>query len=115
MRPNETVPAQHAPDEGTLTERSLTLWVHTEELWRDLEAAAGLSCYELGRFKEWAALGPKHFGGDNHDLDAMIQWAREHGIPYTEERAVHYAGTTGIVDPASEELTLAPGQATPGD
>jgi hypothetical protein len=83
--------------------------VHTEELWRDLEAAAGLPRYALGRFKQWNALGPAHFDGKTYDLDAMIRWAREQGIPFTEERAVHYRGTTGVVDLASEHLALSPG------
>ncbi|WP_280248363.1 MULTISPECIES: hypothetical protein [Nocardia] len=97
---NTTAPT----DVGTETDRALTLWVHTEELWRDLEAAAGLAAYELGRFKEWNALGPKYFQARDHDLDAMIGWARAHGIPYTDERAVHYSGTTGIVDLTNEQL-----------
>lgn len=86
---------------GAETERNLTLWVHTEELWRDLEATAGLA---LGRFKEWNSLGPAHFSADRFDLDLMIAWARAHGVPHTEERAVHYNGTTGVVDLASEQL-----------
>lgn len=91
---------------GTETHRMLTIWVHTEELWRELETAAGLSRFELGRFKEWAALDPRHFDSGRYDLDAMIGWAHAHGIPYTEERAVHYRGTTGVVEPTAEQLTL---------
>lgn len=105
---DESPNAEPARDQGVVTSRTLTLWVHTAELWRDLEAAAGLNKHALGRFKEWNALGPAHFGDDTYDLDAMIRWAREQGIPYSEEREVHYRGTTGVVDPTSEHLTLSP-------
>ena len=100
-------------DHGMESDRTLTLWVHTVELWRDLEAAAGLTTYALGRFKEWNALGPAYFSADDYDLDAMIAWAREQGIPHTDERAVHYSGTTGVVDFTSERLTLNAADAKP--
>lgn len=99
--------AQREQHEGVMTERTLTMWVHTEDLWRDLETAAGLPLHGLGRFKQWNALGPKGFT-ESYDLDAMIRWAREHGVPYTEERAIHYPGTTGVVDHTSDQLILPP-------
>ncbi|MGV9839108.1 hypothetical protein ACWDUL_33590 [Nocardia niigatensis] len=116
MTTNQSTTYTAAPtDGGTETDRTLTLWVHTEELWRDLEAAAGLTRYALGRFKEWNALGPAHFGADQYDLDAMIRWARAHGIPHTDERAIHYSGTTGLVDLTNEQLTLNTAEATGAD
>ncbi|NUR59340.1 MAG: hypothetical protein HOV87_11825 [Catenulispora sp.] len=92
------------PTRPKLTERELTVWVHTEELWRDLEAALGLLPRELGAYKPWARLYPKHVRPDV-DLDKAITWAREHGIPYTVHTSVHHHGTTGTVD-ADEYLTL---------
>lgn len=95
--------------EGVLINRTVTLWVHTEQLWRSLEAAVGLKKYEIGRFKEWAALYPKHFGEDSYDLDSVISWACEHGVPHTIESHVHFSGSTGKVNLAKERLTVAGG------
>lgn len=92
--------------QGVVVERSLDIWVHTEQLWRELEAAAGLREYELGRFKQWAYLDRKSFSADSHDLDAMISWARSRGIPHTVTFSVHYTGTTGKVDFRDDTLTL---------
>jgi len=92
------------PTDPQITERNLTLWIHTEQLWRDLEAALDEPKYALGRFKPWAALYPKHLD-DQYDLDKAIAWARKNGIPYSEETRVHHRGTTGTVD-ADDYLTL---------
>jgi len=86
------------PTDPQITEHNLTLWIHTEELWRDLETALGEPRYSLGRWKEWNALGPKHLN-QTYDLDKAVAWARKNGIPYTEERHVHNGGTTGTADP----------------
>jgi hypothetical protein len=99
------------PTRPKLAERELTVWVHTEELWRDLEAALGLLPCELGRYKPWARLCPKHVRPDV-DLDKAIAWAREHGIPYTVGSRVHHHGTTGTVDD-DEYLTLASADVEP--
>jgi hypothetical protein len=108
MTDSQTQPPPDQSGESVLVDRSVTLWVHTEELWQSLEAATGMPRCGLGRFKTWAALDPKVFGGGTYDLDAMIRWAREQGVPYTEERAVHYAGTTGVVNHGTETLTPSP-------
>ncbi|WP_194838441.1 hypothetical protein [Nocardia sp. XZ_19_369] len=89
---------------AVLIERDLTLWIHTEELWRELESALGLPRYHLGRFKEWNALGPKHLD-TTCDLDAAQTWARERGIPHTVTASVHYPGTTGTVG-SDDQLTV---------
>lgn len=99
------------PTAPKLTERHLTVWVHTEELWRDLEAALGLRPRGLGGFKPWARLYPKHVRPDV-DLDKATAWAREHGIPYTVHTSVHHHGTTGTVD-ADDYLTLATDDGSP--
>lgn len=88
-------------------DRNVTIWVHTEELWLSLQAAVAPPTDPLGRFKEWNALGPAWFNTSRYSLNAMVRWARTHGIPYTDERAYHYTGTTGTVDHTTDQLTLA--------
>ncbi|KOV84775.1 hypothetical protein [Nocardia sp. NRRL S-836] len=92
--------------QGTIVDRDLDIWIHTEQLWRELESAAGLPKYELGRFKEWCALQRATFSANSYDLDAMISWARSRGIPHTVTSSVHYTGTTGKVDFRDDTLTL---------
>lgn len=89
---------------GTLIERTVTVWIPTEELWQDLERTAGRPGHRFGRFKQGEDLGPRDFDADQCDLDAAITWARAQGIPYTEERAVHYGGTAGVVDHLTDRL-----------
>ena len=99
----------HPPDKtegGIEIERSLTIWVHTPRLWHDLETAAGLPRHALGPFKTWNALGPKYFSSEGYDLDAMAAWAHRNGIPYTDERAIHYHGRTGHVGSTSNQHIL---------
>jgi hypothetical protein len=86
------------PTTPTLTSRNLTLWIHSEELWHDLEAVLGQPRNGMGHFKQWASVYPKHLREPHGDLDAAVAWARANGIPFTDEHAIHHHGRTGTVD-----------------
>ncbi|WP_331758027.1 hypothetical protein OG225_41920 (plasmid) [Nocardia sp. NBC_01377] len=98
---------------GVLIERTVTVWIPTEELWQDLERTAGRPGNRFGRFKQGGELCPSDFDADQCDLDAAINWARAHGIPYTDERAVHHSGTIGFVDHLTDQLRLNTTQSPP--